>query len=68
MLGLQCDGGSTALRRLFTGPAAAQGPQADLVSLPSPAVPDGSTFHSWVFCFCPFHLQEAKPAGPRELS
>lgn len=45
--GLQGDGGSTALRRLFTGPAAAQGPaKADLVSLLSPGVPDGSTFHS----------------------
>lgn len=29
------------------GPAAAQGPaKADLVSLLSPGVPDGSTFHS----------------------
>lgn len=48
--GLQGDGGSTALRRLFTGPAAAQGPaRADLVSLLSPGVPDGSTFHSLGF-------------------
>lgn len=51
------------------GPAAAQGPaKADLVSLLSPVCLTVQHFIPRVFCLCPFHLQEANPAQPRELS